>query len=134
MTYGGTYTEYIYGLVRASDGSYAAAGYTNSFGAGADDMMLLKTDASGNMLWNKTFGGTGTDQGYVVVRSGDGGYVVAGLSDSFSTLFDVFLVKTDIQGDFGLDRTDMTANTITLYRGTNDMYWNLIRVRVWKIK
>jgi hypothetical protein len=133
-TYGGVFNDMARSLIRTSDGGYALAGYTNSFGLGGDDMMLLKMDASGNMQWNETFGGTGTDQGYAVVRAGDGGYVVAGHSDSFSTLFDMFLFKTDIQGDFGLARTDMTANTITLYRGTNDMYWNLIRVRIWKIK
>ena len=87
------------------------------------------------MLWNKTYGGTGDDSGYSVVQTSDGGYAIAGYSTSSGTAgsYDVYLVKTDVYGDFGLARVDSTANTLTLYRGANDVYWNYVRVQIWKI-
>jgi hypothetical protein len=43
-----------------------------------------------------------------------------------------YLVKTDVE--LGLAWTDSTADTVTLYRGATDPYWNFVRVRIWKIK
>ncbi len=74
------------------------------------------------------------DEAHSVVQTTDDGYALADYTTSYSASADGLLIKTDVEGDFGLGRTDMTANTVTLYRGENDVYWNLIRVRVWKIK
>lgn len=54
-TYGGTSEDYARALVQTTEGGYALAGYTQSFGAGGDEAWQLKTDASGNALWNKTY-------------------------------------------------------------------------------
>ena len=48
-------------IVQTSDGGYAFPANTNSFGAGGQDAWLVKTDANGNMQWNKTYGGTGNE-------------------------------------------------------------------------
>jgi hypothetical protein len=53
-TYGGTNHEDGYSVVQTSDGGFAIAGFTFSFGAGLSDVYLVKTDSSGNMQWNKT--------------------------------------------------------------------------------
>ena len=45
--------------------------------------------------------------------------------------FDWYLIKVDIE--FGLAQIDSSANSITLYRGATDAYWNFVRVRIWKI-
>jgi hypothetical protein len=57
QTYGETTADYAYSLVATSDGGFALAGSTDSFGAGDADFWLVKTDAYGNMKWNHTYGG-----------------------------------------------------------------------------
>jgi hypothetical protein len=46
---------------------------------------------------------------------------------------DIYLVKVGVEGESGLALTDSTTNTVTLYRGANDVYWNYVRVKIWKI-
>jgi len=62
QTCGGTENDGALSLVQTSDGGYAMAGYTRSFGAGEDDFWLVKTDEAGNIEWNRTYGGTGSDR------------------------------------------------------------------------
>ena len=66
-------------MVQTSDGGYAIAGYTTLVWCWRNDAWLVKTDASGNMQWNKTYGGTGTDEALYLVQTSDGGYAIAGL-------------------------------------------------------
>jgi hypothetical protein len=99
-TYGGTNDEKAYSIQQTSDGGYIVAGYTYSFGAGGRDIFLIKTDASGNLQWAKTFGGAGWDEARSVRQTSDGGYIVAGLTDSFGVgSWDIFLIKTDANGN-----------------------------------
>lgn len=106
--YGGTGTEHARCVVQAEDGGYAIAGYTVSFGAGAGDFWLVKTDASGNLQWSKTYGGPNTDVGWSVVQTADGGYAIAGFTWSFGTgggSPDTWLVKTDASGNHQWNQT-----------------------------
>jgi TolB-like protein len=100
-TYGGTFQDGASSVQQTSDGGYIVAGYTVSFGAGESDIFLIKTDASGNIIWAKTYGGTNTDEVYSVQQTSDGGYIVAGATYSFGAGGDIFLVKTDENGDIG---------------------------------
>ena len=105
-TYGGTSSDYARSLVQTSDGGYALAGATESFGAGSDDFWLVKTDANGNMMWNQTYGGTDYDDAYSLVQTSDGGYALAGRTDSFGAgQFDFWLVKTDANGNMMWNQT-----------------------------
>jgi hypothetical protein len=97
-TYRGTYWDKAYSVQQTSDGGYIVAGETNSFGAGYDDIFLIKTDASGNLQWAKTYGGTDDDKAYSVQQTSDGGYIVAGWTRSFGA-YDIFLIKTDADGN-----------------------------------
>ena len=98
-TYGGTGTETSGDMCLTSDGGYAMSGYTTSIGAGGQDFWLVKTDAAGNMLWNKTYGGTGNEYAYHVEQSLDGGYALLGQTNSFGAgNNDFWLVKTDASG------------------------------------
>jgi hypothetical protein len=127
-------------LIQTNDGGYVLACNTMSFGNGgptvatAQDVWLIKTDAIGNMQWSKTYGGTANDFGSGVVQTRDGGYTVVGYTASFGAGGnDIYLIKVGVEGESGLAWTDSNINIITLYRGTNDVYWNYVRVRIWKI-
>jgi len=101
-TYGGADDDdAAYALVTTSDGGYAMAGQTCSFGAGRGDFWLVKTDAYGNMEWNHTYGGAGNELAKSLVETSDGGYAVAGWTGhgGFTAAPDFYLVKTDASGN-----------------------------------
>jgi hypothetical protein len=141
-TYGGASQEFCYSLVQTGDGGYAIAGNTNSYGAGAYDSWLVKTDSAGNMQWSKTYGGTYNDYAYSVVQASDGGYAIASGTNSYGvgtpSSYNAYLVKTDAFGqmslEFGVTITNVTADVLTFYRGKIDPYYNYIRVRIWVLK
>jgi hypothetical protein len=102
--YGGTGWDEAYALVQTGDSGYALAGYTTSFAIGYFDFWLVKTDANGNALWNKTYGTMGSDKAQALVQTTDGGYALAGWegfsNESFGAgVFDFWLVKTDSSGN-----------------------------------
>src|ERR1051325_3061392 len=101
-TYGGPGDDVGSSVQETGDGGYIIGGYTNSFGAGDYDIYLLKTDNTGNLIWSKTFGGTGSDRCYDLKQSLDSGYILTGYENSFGAgSDDVFLLKTDASGNEG---------------------------------
>jgi len=104
-TFGGINLDYAHSVQQTSDGGYIVAGETYSFGAGWYDVFLLKTDASGNLQWAKTFGGSDYDYAWSVQQTSDGGYIVAGYTESFGAGGDVFLLKTDASGNLQWAKT-----------------------------
>jgi hypothetical protein len=99
QTYGGPNYEEGHSVVQTSDGGYAIAGRTNSYGAGDYDIWLVKTDDSGTVEWTQAYGGTGTDYWGIVVETSDGGFAIAGTTWSFGAgSEDILLIKTDEHG------------------------------------
>ena len=86
--YGGTGEENANAIAQTTDGGYIMAGYTNSVNGditsnhGGNDYWVVKTDSAGTIEWQKTYGGTADDQAHSVIQTADGGYIVAGYSDS----------------------------------------------------
>ncbi len=105
-TIGGTNNDYGISIIQTTDGGYAVAGYTQSFGAGNNDVYVVKLDASGNVQWTKTIGGTNLDEGYTVFQTTDGGYIIAGSTVSFGAgSGDIYVVKLDAQGNLQWTKT-----------------------------
>jgi len=106
QTYGGEETKFVRPLVQTGDGGYAMAGSTNAFGEGGSDFWLIKTDSFGNMIWNKTYGGADGDRALDLVQTSDGGYALAGFTQSFGAGdVDFWLVKTDSSGNMQWNQT-----------------------------
>ncbi len=85
-----------YSAKQTFDKGYIVGGSTSSFGAGATDMYLLKTDPHGNPVRQRTIGGINIDIGKCVRQTADSGYIMVGYTNSFGTGgYDVYLVKTD---------------------------------------
>jgi TolB-like protein len=113
-TYGGTNDDFTFSVQQTSDGGYIVAGFAESFGAGGGDIFLIKTDANGNIIWAKTYGGAGDDRAFSVQQTSDGGYIVAGWTESFGAgIRDILLIKTDAFGNVQWAKT---------YGGTGDDY------------
>jgi len=89
----------VYSLVVTSDEGFAMAGHTRSYGAIYDDFWLVKTDGYGKVEWNQTYGGTGFETAHSLLETSDGGYILAGDTNSFGAGYnDFWLAKTDEYG------------------------------------
>lgn len=105
-TYGGTGDDRANSIQQTIDGGFVISGVTNSFGAGSYDFNLIKIDASGNLSWEKTFGGTGDEWAYSIQPTTGSGFILAGYSTSFGQGgSDYYLVKTNSVGDTIWTRT-----------------------------
>ena len=123
---GGTNSDILYNVIQTSDGGYLAGGQTYS-GVGGDksqpnwdptqqsnDYWIIKTDAQGNKVWDKRFGGTSFELFTDVKQTPDGGYILGGTS--FSGIggdktelnkgsWDFWVIKTDANGNKIWDRS-----------------------------
>jgi hypothetical protein len=105
-TIGGGDEDKGYSIIQTTDGGYAVAGYTISFGAGDRDVYVVKLDGSGNLQWTRTIGGSNWDEGHSIIQTTDGGYVVAGYTISFGAgATDVYVVKLNGSGNIQWTRT-----------------------------
>ena len=105
-TWGGTPNDDGQSVQQTSDGGYIVTGSTSSYGAGSDDMFLVKYDSAGTLSWNKTWGGAGYDYGYSIQQTSDGGYIVTGQTTSYGAgSGDMFLVKYTSTGNLSWNKT-----------------------------
>ncbi len=95
-----TYTPDIGNSVRQTiDSGYIIAGNTLSTGGAGYDGYLIKTDASGDTIWTRTYGGMGLQEFNSVQLTTDGGYIITGQTSYGGANMSVFLVKTNFNGD-----------------------------------
>lgn len=91
-TYGGTVRSKALSLSNTNAGGFIMAGYTTSFGAGSEDMYIINTDANGDTLWTKTFGGVDWDRARAVKQRTNDNFIIAGSTASFGNGNDDFYV------------------------------------------
>ena len=116
-SFGGSGVDLLQSIRLTSDGGYILAGISNSKkgldkqddAKGNDDFWIIKLDAKGNELWQKTIGGTGQEKLHSIILTADGGYLLGGSSASY---------KTRNSSDGKVDLFGKSENT----RGNMD-YW-----------
>lgn len=99
--YGGIEDEKLYSIKQAADGGFIAAGYKTSASGGDRDGWILRLDATGDILWEKTYPGKagGDDAFYTISPTEDGGYVLTGYSWSIANIEDMWILKIDANGE-----------------------------------
>ncbi len=108
---GGTGYDYATSIVQTSDGGYIVAGYSYSNDGdvtgnhGSADYWVVKLDNTGSISWQKSLGGSGDDEAASIVQTSDGGYIMAGSSNSNDGdvtgnhgSYDCWVVKLDNTG------------------------------------
>ncbi len=95
-TFGGIYSDFGNSVKQTTDGGYIITGATDSNGISSYYITLIKIDANGEKIWNRTFAETDFGVGNSVQQTNDGGYIIAGstFSQSAQTL-NIWLIKTD---------------------------------------
>ena len=100
--FGGSQDDMGEWVEQTSDGGYIIAGRTGILVQDRLDALLIKTDASGNTIWTKTFGDGGSHRDWVecVQQTSDGGYILGGSTNSYGAgNNDWWLIKTDASGN-----------------------------------
>ncbi|MEN6473246.1 MAG: hypothetical protein ABFD81_04460 [Syntrophaceae bacterium] len=106
VVHGGKEADGINSIAQTADGGYIAAGFTASYGAGSYDFEVLKLGSSGNILWEKAYGGTLPDVANCVRTTADGGYIVAGETWSYGAgKTDFWVLKLGQDGTVQWSRT-----------------------------
>jgi hypothetical protein len=143
-TFGGDYVEELRSVIPASDGGYLLGGSSGSTlsgdksenNRGEYDFWVVKIDEQGNKVWDKSFGGTGLDLLFEIISLPDGGYLLAGSSESNASgdksqngfgERDYWIVKIDNQGNKIWDKTfgGTGSDEIKAITATADGHWLL---------
>lgn len=122
-TYGGEYADLLRSMEQTKDGGYILGGYSNSSQSGEKtdsnngigDYWIVKIDDVGGIDWQKTYGGNGDNQLYIVHQTKDGGYIAGGNSNSTTALTslggmvrsgtDYWVLKMDENGEIVWSKT-----------------------------
>ncbi|WP_303318935.1 hypothetical protein Q4Q34_05655 [Flavivirga abyssicola] len=117
-SFGGSQTDEARSIVKSSDGNYIIVGDTRSedldisSNNGAADLWVIKISTTGNLIWEKTFGGSNFDVGRSVSKTQDNGFIISGSSRSSNGNLsnnngqnDAWIVKIDDQGHLKWQKT-----------------------------
>jgi hypothetical protein len=113
--FGGESNDIVMSVHQNTDGGYILGGWSQSFPVGSYHSMLIRTNAIGDTLWTRTYGGGGTPRGYSVQQAKDGGFIFLASASAFGAgNYDLYLVKTDSNGNSGCNEGNTTAVVTTL--------------------
>jgi hypothetical protein len=96
-TFGGIKNEYFNDVKQTNDSGYVMVGRSKSFGQGITDILVVKTDKNGNLMWAKIYGGAVEQNGYSIQQTTDGGYVLCGWTTSFTG--GIYTIRLDGSGN-----------------------------------
>ena len=116
--YGGPVQSKESGLdvIETNDGGYAAIGYTATYGAGNNDVYVVKTDVSGNLQWTRSYGGYQGEYGYAISKvNNENSLLLFGSSNTWGPNFndEAYLLKTDSAGNLLWSKTYSGSSTET---------------------
>lgn len=98
-TYGEGGIAHAYSICPTPDGGYAMAGKFQDSDDDSWDVYLVRTDANGDTVWTRSFGGPGDEIARSVIHTSDGGFVIAGKTQSLGDRdWNIYLLKTDAKG------------------------------------
>lgn len=143
--FGGNKTDRAKSVIRTRDKGFVVVGDSYSFGGSRTDLYVLKVDREGNLVWERNYGGDGSDHAYCVAESHDGGLVVAGSSGSFDPSGAFYAIKIDSEGrklwemtggpvgrPYGIVQTDdrgyIMAGVVTML-GVGDRDFYVLKIR-----
>jgi hypothetical protein len=99
-TYGINEIDKGYSIMQGIDGGCVITGVSCFFNNEKNISYLIKIDDNGNIIWKRIFDGRGNDEIFCMAKDDDAGYLLAGTTDSDGTgLYDVYLLKTDVNGN-----------------------------------
>jgi len=105
-TYRGDSDDTASQVIQTSDGGYAIAGVTASFGVSGNDVYLIRTNADGDTIYTRTYGGIGYQGARSIVETPDHGFLIDGDTDQFpGGVTGPYLIRTNASGDTLWTRT-----------------------------
>ena len=133
-TYGSSGYDVAKSIQQTTDGSYIFVGESSandgdvSGNHGGSDCWIVKINATGNIQWQKSYGGSGADRGNSIQQTADGGYVVAAVAASndgditrFQGVYDYWIIKLNSNGNLQWQKS---------YGGTNfDWATNILQTK-----
>jgi PKD repeat protein len=97
ITIGGPGNDISCGLIQTTNQDYVIGGYTTSYGSGNADIWLIKTNSTGSLLWNRTYGGPNEERTNSFIQTNDHGFAITGCSEHL-TYNQVLVLKIDSDG------------------------------------
>ncbi|MBN1983827.1 MAG: hypothetical protein JW795_19990, partial [Chitinivibrionales bacterium] len=98
--------EYVRSICQTADGGFIMVGTAVGYGDTNTNIYVLRMNAEGNTLWDRAYGGSGDDDGYSIINTFDGGFVIAGNTDSYGNGGpDAYVIKINAIGDTLWSRT-----------------------------
>lgn len=105
-TQGGERRDRGINLLQTSDGGYAIVGYTSSGDAIGEDVFLVRLNPQGELLWSRSYGGEGEDNGWDLLETDEGGFIIIGFTNSSGAGgMDLYILQTDAMGELLWERT-----------------------------
>jgi len=133
-TYGGTGDDWALDIVQTEDSGFVIAGYTSSFGTGATNVYLIRTNATGDTIWTATDASIIPTTAYSIVQLSDDGFLITGGIQYTETNVDCYILRTDVRGrklwakeyggdkfDFGMDILIIDDSTFFIF-GTTESF------------